>query len=636
MDGLVGYLHFFAYFLIVGSVLNTEKLWTRFFQTTLGASVLIAFYSFAQLAGFAVINQGGVRIDATLGNASYLGLYALFHVFIALFLFAKENTHTYLRYVYGGLAILNFVVLINTATRGVVVGFLGGILLATALVILFERKHTLLRTWAIGFMIAVVLLTGLLVALRDTTLIKGNVSIERIISLSRIENVIEEQQHSRFRIWEMGWRGFKEHPILGWGQGNFNLVFSKYYDARMYGQEPWFDRAHNVVFDRLVDGGALGFLSYLSIFFATLFLLWRGRRGEEHTFTLTECALFTGLLAAYFFQNLFIFDQFASYFLFFSVLAFLHFRATNGGERDGERERESFNQKDYIAAALILVATLTLLYTVSVSGIRANKTLLQALKPQEEGGGKNLEYFKKALAYNHTVGIMETREQLAQAAVSAARSELPIEIKQEVFTLAKNEMEQQIEDVPSDARYRMFVGNLLMNYGLQDEAIFHLQEAIKISPEKQHIYYPLGYAYMFKGDVENALNAFRTAFELEPNNETARNLYAAFAIRIGRNDVVEELFSSPEYRESLLDNPSDIVSAYFESGRFEEAAAILEEITKRRPDDAQAHLSLSGVYVEMGRIEAAIAQIEKAIELSPDFRERGEYFINEIKNGRKP
>lgn len=33
--------------------------------------------------------------------------------------------------------------------------------------------------------------------------------------------------------------GFKEHPILGWGQDNFILVFNKYYDPRLYSQEPF-------------------------------------------------------------------------------------------------------------------------------------------------------------------------------------------------------------------------------------------------------------------------------------------------------------------------------------------------------------------------------------------------------------
>jgi len=43
----------------------------------------------------------------------------------------------------------------------------------------------------------------------------------------------------------MAWEGVKEKPLLGWGQENFNLVFNKYYEPSLYGQEVWFDRVHN-------------------------------------------------------------------------------------------------------------------------------------------------------------------------------------------------------------------------------------------------------------------------------------------------------------------------------------------------------------------------------------------------------
>ena len=65
----------------------------------------------------------------------------------------------------------------------------------------------------------------------------------------------------------MAIKGFIEKPILGWGQEGFNFVFNKYYDPRMYTQEPWFDRAHNTYLDWLIVGGALGLLSYLAIIF---------------------------------------------------------------------------------------------------------------------------------------------------------------------------------------------------------------------------------------------------------------------------------------------------------------------------------------------------------------------------------
>ena len=103
----------------------------------------------------------------------------------------------------------------------------------------------------------------------------------------------------------MAIKGFKERPILGWGQENFNIVFNKHYNPLM-DQEQWFDRTHNIILDWLIAAGILGALSYLSLFVAVLVLIWR--RG---TFTFVEKSILTGLFAAYFFHNMFVFDNLA-------------------------------------------------------------------------------------------------------------------------------------------------------------------------------------------------------------------------------------------------------------------------------------------------------------------------------------
>src|SRR5229473_325638 len=42
MEGLIGHLHLLAYFVILSVMLTTEKLWERFFQASLGVSVIVA------------------------------------------------------------------------------------------------------------------------------------------------------------------------------------------------------------------------------------------------------------------------------------------------------------------------------------------------------------------------------------------------------------------------------------------------------------------------------------------------------------------------------------------------------------------------------------------------------------------
>ncbi|MDQ3017016.1 MAG: hypothetical protein M3R25_09920, partial [Bacteroidota bacterium] len=46
MEGFITHLHLFAYFIMMTSLLNGEKIWTKFFQVTLGVSVIMGLLSF--------------------------------------------------------------------------------------------------------------------------------------------------------------------------------------------------------------------------------------------------------------------------------------------------------------------------------------------------------------------------------------------------------------------------------------------------------------------------------------------------------------------------------------------------------------------------------------------------------------
>src|SRR3989344_8023640 len=65
--------------------------------------------------------------------------------------------------------------------------------------------------------------------------------------------------------------------LPGCGADNFQRVFEKYYDNRLlqseYGNEAWFDRAHNVFIDQLVDNGFVGLLAYFAVYLVTILAL---------------------------------------------------------------------------------------------------------------------------------------------------------------------------------------------------------------------------------------------------------------------------------------------------------------------------------------------------------------------------
>ncbi|MDZ4285020.1 MAG: O-antigen ligase family protein, partial [Patescibacteria group bacterium] len=506
MEGLFTLLHLGAYFLVAGSLLTTEKLWKRFWHVSLFVSAYLGFYGLLQLAGVKEINQGGARLDATLGNATYFAIYMVFHAFIAAFYSLRQSSGKLLKGLYGLLIALQLYTLYHTATRGALLGFLGGALLATVLIAIFGREHRVLRRASLGVLAGLLILIGAFFALRNSDFVRQSEVLGRFASLSLSEGRV------RFYVWNMGLQGFKERPLLGWGQGNFDVVFNKYYDPRMYTQEPWFDRAHDIVFDWLITAGVFGLLGYFALFAATLTLLWRDRAG---VFSVVDKSLLTGLLAAYLFHNIFVFDNITSYLLFFSVLAFIHSReSSNARPLFAERDQARLAPRggsagvlpaDRIAIPLVLIGLVVVLYALNIKGINASRLLIQAISPQEKGVTENLALFRRAIAAS-PIGRMEAREQLVQFALEAAGAEkIPPELKEEIARTAEQEMLAMLETIPRSARHRFFLGVFYRRLGRHEDAVKMLTEALELSEHKQQLRFELGLTHLDASEFDKAL-----------------------------------------------------------------------------------------------------------------------------------
>lgn len=637
MEGLITYLHLFAYFLILSVSLNKEKLWKIFFNISLGVSFCVAIYGLLQLTGTLAIHQSDVRLDATLGNASYLAIYMVFHIFIALWLFLKDRN--WYRWFYIPVMVLEAIILYYTATRGAILGFVGGLFLSLLIIGLFsESKKAKIIT--VSFVGAIVLLAGVFFLVKDSDFVRHSPVLSRFSSIS----VSDLGTQSRFVVWKISWEGFKEKPIFGWGPENYNLVFNKYYEPVLWAQEPWFDRAHNVFFDKLTTSGILGLLVYLGLFGAPLFYILLRRK--KYGFSVYDSGILTGMFAAYFFHNIFVFDNIISSIIFCSFLAYIHFRTTDSGQflRD---EKIFSSPDDYKKPALVSFIAITgvfVIYSANVPGILSANNLLSGIMHKEVGfnnpevsGGQfeeSLKSFNKAIAYD-SFGIPEAREHLANFSSRLFDfTQASDEIKMKVFDAASSEMKKQVENSPDDIRYLLFESTLYNEAKMYDEAIVLLKKAVELSPRKQQIYFELATSYMNKKNYEDALPLLKTAFDLDPEYGEARKIYAMILIMSGRESEGENLLKEKYGTEILADER--LIRAYIERGDYHKVAAILEKLVEQSPDNAQYQLRLGASYLQIGQREKAISQIQKVIELEPNFKEQGEYYINEIRAGRNP
>lgn len=573
MEGLITYIHLALYFLVAGTVLSSAKVWHWLFNVNLVATLFLFIAGLSQHLSQVKSGNFG-RIDATLGNPAYLGLYMLLMAFFTVFAIYKTWNNKVLRWIYAVFLAGEVYIMYYTATRGALLGLASGLFLIA--LILAWKGQGLTKKIALSLVIAALILGASFWSMRQSDFIKSSPVLSRFANIS----LTEQTTQSRLLIWQMSIKGFKEHPVLGWGPENYNLVFNKYYDPLMWSNEPWFDRSHNIIFDWLINAGALGFLVYLSLFAGALYVIWRkevvGKEGEE--VPLLGKALLTGLLAAYFVNNFFVFDNIVSYIIFFTLLAYLYHVEVKGGENLPTKQIVSEGRElaGYIVYAGVVVVGIFCLYYFNISAIITNRNLIRALSVQgdiqKEPRALKVayDYFMQALARNG-LGASEAREQLMQYSLGlASRSDVPYnpndsnDMKIAFIRLADSELKKQVEMTPWDARYQLFYGSFLSSLRQFDPALAVLNKAHELSPGKQSILFQIGSVLLAKKDYDTALTVFKQAYDSEPNYDEARKLYALVALYAGQKDLSIKLLME-KYGQSVVPDPR-FIDYYYSKG----------------------------------------------------------------------
>ncbi|HLP43880.1 MAG TPA: O-antigen ligase family protein, partial [Candidatus Nanoarchaeia archaeon] len=552
MDGLITTLHLAAYFFIASSVLSTRARWKVFFNVSVVASVIMAIYAFNQLSGRIQINQGGVRVDGTFGNATYLAVYMLLNIFITLFLAlgvsqsVEKGKQWYLYCWYGLALVCQLIPLYYTATRGAILGLIGGLILTSAVIALFEKNRPGIRKSAIGVLVLVIIVVGGFFIIRDSSFVTSSQTLSRFSSIS-IQSI---NNQGRRYVWPMAWQGFLDRPILGWGQENFNYVFNKYYDPRMYNQEPWFDRAHNIVLDWLVTAGLLGFLSYMSLFGAALYLLWK-----NETYSIGEKAVLLGLLSSYFFQNLFVFDNLISYMYFFAILAFIHSESSRNKSEPAWLTRIATPTVGRVVAATCVVMVVALIYGLNVKQIGASKNIINGLSFSKNTAEQSLDYFQRVFDAN-TFASGEALDQLASQFATFTSQGVAQPTRERYVKMTVENLEKQINRYPDDARYLLTMGSLRGRMGDNEASLSYLGRALKESPKKQRIYYEIGLVHLNTAQYLKAVEAFKTAYDLDTSSEESKILYIISLLYNKdlktANTLIAELTKKPEFFDERI------------------------------------------------------------------------------------
>jgi O-antigen ligase/tetratricopeptide (TPR) repeat protein len=617
MEGLVTILHLLAFFTVLCSALS-EKMWRYLTWTSFGAASIVGFIALGQ------IGKAGGRVDATLGNSTYLGGYMLVHIFLILYFILRRIHHGIKKqeekWIVTGYYILVLfftLVMYFTGTRGSLLGFLGGVIATAIILAILEKGHKGLRNISIGILAFAIILVGFLASVRGTEFAKSRPIIDRYSAIATLDlkSYAESAGFARFTLWEMSWQGVKERPLLGWGQDNFPYVFAKYYNPKMYAQEQWFDRTHNVFFDWLIAGGFLGLISYLSIFGVALWLLWKRKE-----FEVWEKAVFTGLITAYFIHNFFVFDNLTSYILIAIVLSYIHIKSAEDIPpfANAKMDMEKLTAYSYIPLILIPI----MIWGINANGYMANKALLGTLMDAQNPKATPdyvIAEFKNTISYN-SFGNKEAREQILSTAPRFMTQKVSQEKRVEWYNFTVDEAQKQFAQ-DNDPRTLIILGGFYASLGSYDNAIKTLEEADKLFPNKPTLLVTISRIYSANKNDLKAKEILNRVIEMVPEYGEAKAALAEILVKEGDLKSAKELLMNnatstyPSVSENIMtafanngdwnfvadmfkvriltmgsnltyENNASLVVAYMKAGRKDEALAELETIKGRFPDKA--------------------------------------------------
>ena len=624
MDGYVTIVHVFAYFVVLGSMLTTPKVWSYFLHTSVVVAGMVALNGLAQLSGNAT------RVDSTLGNAAYMAVYMLFHIFFLFYLFIQTRVTPY-RIVYILLAVLFIFVLLQTGTRGTAIGLVTGSIAMVGYIALFGSRFKQARKYALGSLVAIVVLSAGFIAARDTALIQNSPALSRVANIN-----LGKDLTIRSIIWGMSVEGIKERPLLGWGQGNFNYVFNAQYDPRLYEQEQWFDRVHNIVFDWLIAGGILGLVSYFLIF-ASLFyyLVIKPIRQPDTTMTVVERAVLVGLIVGYVTHNLVVFDNIVSYIFFGTVIALIHSKISRPIPKIMAFKMPSVLITQIVLPVMI-VGAVAVVYFVNIPSMQTAHDVIVAFQ------GKTLAEryagFDVALS-RHSFAKQEIIEQFAQQAMGIAQSKDPVDptLKEKFMTRAETELLSMVQEKPGDARLHVFLASYYRTIGNLAKAKEQMTIARDLSPRKQAIILQQGAIELSLGDNAAARDFFKTAYELDTRNQEAKEYYVASLFYVKEASVAEGIIAdSTDVFKARLAASDFVLNSVNAAGEYNTLATLYETRVLTNKADAQNWASLAFVYYKLKQNDKAIDTLVRASVAVPSFSTAATCFSNNIKKGVSP
>ena len=324
MGGVWAWLNLVLFFLLLRTMRDQDWAWVL--NSALAVGLFVAVRAIVQHASAVAAASEVVSPSiSTIGNSGLLAAYLLFNVGVAAYLACTSVRY---RLLYLAVCALNLLALIYAENRSTLIGLMLGSVVGTVIFATISTKAR--RKWlAPSIAVAVaVLVAGTVTALRSAPgagfarYVPG--VVQRLASTS-----LTGSDESRTMQWRAAIAGFRDHPLVGFGPENHNLVWSRHFDPGIHLIDTdIYDRTHNQFLEVLATSGLVGTIAFLAIWLAIGMTLVRAYRAGR--ISAAAASVLWGLQIAYAVYLTFWFVDLNSTMLWIMVAALLASRATVG------------------------------------------------------------------------------------------------------------------------------------------------------------------------------------------------------------------------------------------------------------------------------------------------------------------
>ncbi|NCT54632.1 hypothetical protein GW758_01580 [Candidatus Falkowbacteria bacterium] len=651
-ERMLGFFHVFHFFLFFLMLISTFRSW-KDYKILLLTSVIVA----------TVVSLNGIFGEqrfSTIGNTAYVSGYLIFNIFFAIILFFREQ-HKLWRLAYIVPILIMLWEFWICRTSGAIIGlFLSLMLLIFLFGVLHERKK-IRRLSLITFIIAVITVVGLFSQYQADWFQK-----------SFLRNLTPQKVTFQTRLisWEGAAKDFKNHPIFGTGFGNYAIIFDRHFDSRFFNyttSETYFDRAHNNLIDIASTTGTVGLLAYLSIFVAALFYLFSELKANGYRVALRELKqrrnleiiIIISLLAAYFIQNLAIFDSFVTYLGMMIILGFIYYLRSEREDRgviEGVSEIKTvasskiYLKKQSTEVFLLIILLLSAYIFTANFNLKPKRTLegaIQAyslgLSGQAEASYKMFQEVLKDHPLERDARVVVINlftsnwEQLKT--LEPARADEIIEF---VIGLAQKNveynpydslMQMQLSQV-ADVAARFYGNDNLEKANFYSSlAMQAIEYAIEASPGRAPVYLVKAQMLLTRGENDAAIETVEYAISLNDKYYEGYCRLAQFYMYLQVQDGLKEALNSC----IDLNGASSISSSQFltssigylvDEGDFERAITFALRLTVLYPNDAETFLNVAKIYLIMGENDLSAQYLRQAYAFDPKIADDWEMFLD--------